>query len=117
MVRLRQNVFGTGAALSLLLLSAALPGQLAMRHLEGAVTDTNGQAIERAVVQLKNTDTLQIRSYVTAKDGKYHFSRLNHNVDYELVAHYDGKRSSARTLSRFDSRSKPVIDLNIDLGR
>ena len=40
------------------------------------VTDAANQPVAGAVVQLKNTKTLQIRSFITQDDGNYHFAGL-----------------------------------------
>lgn len=103
------------AALVLMLVSASV-AQVTTRFAEGTVTDESDRPIDGAVVQLKNTVTLQVRSYVTSTDGKYHFSGLSRDFDYELVAQYDGRRSSTRTLSRFDSRTAAVVDLEIRMS-
>ena len=55
---------------------------------------TNGDnAVVGAVVQLKDTKTLQIRSFITQDKGEYHFAGLSTNIDYELKADHDGASS------------------------
>jgi hypothetical protein len=83
------------------------------RSLSGFVTDAEGKTIEGAVVQLKNTRTLQVRSFLTRDKGDYYFSGLSKDVDYELKAQSKGKTSSSKTLSSFDSKATPVINLQI----
>jgi hypothetical protein len=85
-----------------------------VRSVQGVVTDGSGNAISGAVVHLKNTKTLQIRSFITKDDGSYAFHGLSTNVDYELRAEYNDASSDVRTLSVFDSRSKAVINLKIN---
>ncbi len=84
-----------------------------VRSVEGVVTDPEGNPVEGAVVQLKNTKTLQVRSYITGKNGTYSFHGLSQNVDYELKAEHQGRSSDVRTLSVFDSRRKAVINLRL----
>lgn len=84
-----------------------------LRSVEGAVVDANGNTVAGAVVHLKNTKTLQIRSFITKQDGTYAFHGLNTNVDYELRAESRDAASDAKTLSVFDSRSKAVINLKL----
>ncbi|MCS7315093.1 MAG: carboxypeptidase-like regulatory domain-containing protein [Bryobacterales bacterium] len=84
-----------------------------VRSVEGVVTDPDGNLVEGAVVQLKNTKTLQVRSYITGKNGAYVFHGLSQNVDYELKAEHQGRSSDVRTLSVFDSRRKAVINLRL----
>jgi hypothetical protein len=83
------------------------------RSVQGAVTDSGDKPAEGAVVQLKDTKTLQIRSFVTRADGMYHFHGLSSNVDYELKAEHQGASSGAKTLSSFDSRKSAVINLKL----
>jgi uncharacterized protein YdeI (BOF family) len=83
------------------------------RSVQGTVTDQSDTAVERAVVQLKDTKTLQIRSFITQQDGSYHFHGLNPDVDYELRAEFQGAGSDTKTLSSFDSRKQAVINLKV----
>jgi hypothetical protein len=84
-----------------------------VRSVEGTVRSADDAPVEGAVVQLKDTKSLQVRSFITRSDGNYHFQGLNPNVDYELKAEYQGTSSDTKTLSVFDSRTKAVIHLRI----
>jgi hypothetical protein len=84
------------------------------RSVQGTVTDSSSAIVEGAVVQLKDTKTLQIRSFITKNDGMYHFHGLNPNVDYELKADHQGASSGLKTLSSFDSRKQAVINLKLE---
>lgn len=92
--------------LSTLLLFGWFPGvsQIEFRPVEGTVTDRQGNALQDAAVQLENTATLSITSYLTGKDGHFHFTRLRDDIDYTLKAKYRNLWSRPRTLSHFDSR-------------
>ncbi|MEX2261954.1 MAG: carboxypeptidase-like regulatory domain-containing protein [Bryobacteraceae bacterium] len=85
-----------------------------VRMVQGTVTNAKDNLVAGAVVQLKNTKSLQIRSFITREEGTYYFHGLDQNVDYELKADHEGASSSVRTLSSFDSRKKPVINLKIE---
>lgn len=85
-----------------------------LRMVQGAVVDANENPIVGAVVQLKNAKTLQVRSFITQDKGAYQFHGLDPNVDYTLKAQYNGASSSERTLSSFDSRKQPVMNLKIE---
>ena len=85
-----------------------------LRIVQGAVIDAQDRAIAGAVVQLKNSKTLQVRSFITQEGGSYQFHGLDPNVDYTLKAEHQGASSPVRTLSAFDSRKKPVLDLKIE---
>jgi len=85
-----------------------------VRSVQGTVTDANDNAIDGAVVQLKNTKTLQIRSFITKEHGAYYFHGLSPDVDYELKAEYQGQSSPTKTLSAFDSRKQAVLNLKLN---
>ena len=83
------------------------------RTVRGVVQNAQDSPLEGAVVQLKDTKTLQIRSYITKEDGAYHFRGLSKDIDYELKADHQGKSSDSRRLSSFDSRSQAVMNLKV----
>ena len=85
-----------------------------LRMVHGAVIDAQDAPIVGAVVQLKNAKTLQVRSFITQEKGTYQFHGLDPNVDYSLRAEYQGASSATKTLSAFDSRKQPGIDLKIE---
>lgn len=83
------------------------------RTLEGQVTDGSGRPLGDAVVYLKNTKTLAVKTYIADKQGNYRFNALSPNVDYEVYAEHDGRRSDVKTLSSFDSRKLVRINLRV----
>jgi hypothetical protein len=103
-----------------LLIAAVAPRAIAQatngdtRSVSGIVTNASGDPVPGAVVQLKDTKTLQIRSYVCQAGGRYHFSGLSTNVTYELRATFQGASSKTKRLSIFDSSKEPVIDLKLE---
>jgi len=106
------------ACMATLLLCASLAGQqknkdLTTRDLQGVVTDGTGQRAAKAVVQLKNTKSLQIRSFITAEDGKYHFAGLGSDVEYQVKAEREGVTTSWKTLSVFNTKKTAVINLKL----
>jgi Carboxypeptidase regulatory-like domain len=113
-----KNKPARAARLAILLLSVGLFAQqksqdATTRNLEGVVTDAVGQHAAKAVVQLKNTKNLQIRSFITQEDGSYHFMGLSADVEYHVKAERDGATSSWKTLSVFNSKKTPVINLKL----
>ena len=85
-----------------------------IRSVQGAVEDATGKLIEGAVVQLKNTKSLQVRSFITQREGTYYFHGLSTDVDYQLRAEFRGSASAAKTLSVYDSRKKAIINLKLE---
>lgn len=83
------------------------------RTLIGHVFNAQDQALPKAVVYLKNTKSLAIRTYISDPDGGYHFPSLSPNVDYEVYAEYQGAHSDTKTLSAFDSRKQAEITLHV----
>jgi len=84
-----------------------------IRSVGGVVTDANNQPVQGAAVQLKDTKSLQIRSFITQVDGKFHFAGLSTNVDYDLKAEYNGKSGGAKRLSLFSSSKAATVNLKI----
>ena len=84
------------------------------RIVRGTVTDAEDNPIEGAVVQLENAKTQQIRSFITRNEGTYIFHGLDPNTDYNLKASHQGAASPKRTLSAFDSRKDPVLNLKLE---
>lgn len=84
------------------------------RTIIGQVVDKDEKPIADAVVYLKDTKTLAVKSYVSQKDGTYRFNALAMNIDYEVYAQSDNKRSPTKKLSQFDDRAETRINLKID---
>jgi hypothetical protein len=104
------------ACLIAILFTSTLIGQnedTGTRSVQGVVTDASGKPVAGAVVQLKDTKSLQIRSYVTEADGSYHFAGLSTNVEYELEAKKDGVTSSKKTLTVFNTKKAATVNLKL----
>jgi len=83
------------------------------RTLTGRVLNRQDDPLEKAVVYLKNTKSLVVRTYITDPDGSYRFPALSPNVDYEVYAEHDGARSDTKTVSAFDTRKVVNITLHV----
>ena len=88
-----------------------------LRELTGRVTDHSDAPVEQAIVYLKNSRTLVVKTFITGKDGAYRFPALAQNVDYDVYAERNGKKSETKTLSSFDSRVQARLNLKIDTGK
>ena len=84
-----------------------------VRALTGQVMDSRDQPIAGAIVYLKNTKTMAVKTFIVSQDGMYRFNALSPNVDYEVYAEHNGKKSDTKTLSSFDSRKTAYINLKI----
>jgi hypothetical protein len=85
------------------------------RSASGAVTDNRGNFLPGAVVQIENSVTLEIRSFIVQKDGRYRFSDLNPDVEFVLHAQYHGHISKYTTLSKFDGTKNARINFVIPI--
>ena len=85
-----------------------------IRSLQGQVNDAQDKPVSGAVVQLKDTRTLEIRSFITQEDGQYRFSGLRADTDYEVKAEYNGMSSDDKRLSNFDTRKIATVNLKLN---
>ncbi|MGB6974567.1 MAG: carboxypeptidase-like regulatory domain-containing protein [Terracidiphilus sp.] len=86
---------------------------LGQRTVSGVVVDANSALLSGAIVFLKNQKTKTIRSYTTARDGRFHFAQVSMTDDFDLWAEKDGKKSSSRTVSSWDTRTNYIVELKI----
>ena len=84
------------------------------RSVEGTVKNDDDEPVEGAVVKLKDMKSLNVRSFITKADGKYRFSSLRKDVDYELKADLKGSVGAPKILSIFDSRKQAIINLKLE---
>ena len=84
------------------------------RAVQGSVKTPDENVAEGAVVQIKNTKTMQVRSFITKADGIFTFAGLNAGVDYELKATFRGMESAVRTVSTFNDRKRVIINLRLE---
>lgn len=84
------------------------------RSIRGVVTDSRSAPIRGASVRLKNLQTLQIRSVVTAQDGSYRFSNVALNAEYEISAGYAGHWSTVKSIRWYDSNADMEVNLVIE---
>lgn len=83
------------------------------RTVVGHVLNDREQPLQKAIVYLKNTKNLAIKTYISEPDGTFRFSGLTPNIDYEVYAEHEGARSDSKTLSGFDSRKQVSVTLKI----
>ena len=114
------NIFGLVGAL-ILACTATLPAQKSKddssttRTLRGIVFDSDGNPVTQAVVQIKDSRTLQVISFITKEDGAYHFANLKQDVEYQVKATHGGLTTDWKRLSIFDARK--VAEMNLKLSK
>jgi hypothetical protein len=94
--------------------ASAPPSQ---KVVSGKVIGTGNQPLSEAIVYLKNGKTTDIKSFISAKDGTYRFGQLSPDVDYEIWAEFQGKKSPTKSISSFDSRKQLNYELKVDTGK
>jgi hypothetical protein len=111
---------------SLIVLLLALPivapvpharAQSTQKVVEGKVVGSSNQPQSGAIVYLKNTKTTDIKSFISTADGSYRFGQLSPDVDYEIWAEYQGRKSPTKTVSSFDSKKLLDYQLKFDTGK
>jgi hypothetical protein len=85
-----------------------------LRAVRGTVIDKSEAPIASAVVYLKNTRTLTVKTYISEDGGEYHFSGLDPNADYEIHAEHNDLASASHTVSSLDARKEFVVTLKLD---
>ena len=83
------------------------------KSVTGLVTNEAEEGLSGSVVQLKNTRTLQVKSFIADARGSYYFHGLDPSVDYEIKARYNETTSRTRTVSSFDSRDEVIYNFTI----
>ena len=82
--------------------------------LTGKVLDRQDNPLPSAVVYLTDTRTRAVKTYIVSQDGTYRFTAMSANVDYEVYAQVNGKKSDTKVVSQFDNRSQVNINLKVD---
>ena len=84
-----------------------------VRSIEGTVLDKGGAPAPGARVLLKDTKTLQVRSYIAQQDGKYRFYGLSPDINYQVRAQLNDMMSPTKNISVFDSKAVIVVNLKL----
>jgi hypothetical protein len=100
--------------LGVLVLALALTGSES-RSVSGVVTDKRGNLLPGAVVEIDNSITKEVQSYIVQKDGRYHFQDLNPDVEFVLHALYHGHVSKNWTLTKFNGAKHAKADFVIPI--
>jgi hypothetical protein len=113
---MRKANFVVAAVLLLIGLAAAQGKQqnASGRLLTGRVLDHDDSPVASSVVYLTNTRTRAVKTSTVGKDGGYRFPALSQNIDYEVYAQFNGRKSDTKTVSQFDSRPNVNINLKLD---
>ncbi len=105
------GLFNAGPQATLVPQAAAQ--NLGERTVSGTVLSAASTPVAGATVFLKNEKTKAIRSFTSIENGHFQFSQVNKDQDFDLWAEKDGKKSSVKTVSSWDSRTDFVADLKL----
>lgn len=83
------------------------------RTVTGVVTDRLGNPLPGAAVEIENTRTMAVASYITQKNGRYYFHQLSGDIDYTLRAKYRNLWSKSKLVNKFTGGARITIDLEI----
>ena len=92
---------------------AAQAQNLGQRVVSGTVVDDRSAPITGATVFLKDLKTKSIRSYTSSEKGRFQFAQVNMAEDHELWAEKDGKKTSTKTVSSWDTRKTFEVELKL----
>jgi len=113
--RRNRNLTAFGLLAFLSLWSVVAVGQFRTRDISGTVTDHQHEPLKGAVVEVENCVSLGVVSYITGRDGRYSFKRLDGDIDYRVWVSFRGHKSRVRQLSKFDEYTPKIIDFVVDL--
>ncbi|MGH9395322.1 MAG: carboxypeptidase-like regulatory domain-containing protein [Terriglobia bacterium] len=82
-----------------------------VKSISGAVLNTSNAGVPGASVMLTDIETHHTDAIYSGAKGKYSFSGLNPNDDYQIRAKYKQLESNVRNASSLDSRNQIVINL------
>jgi hypothetical protein len=119
MTRKPRHLRCTSLAITLLAIALVLVAPRAsaqdfgVKQLQGKVFTAQDSPIGGAIVYLQNSRNNDIKSYISDKDGAYHFADISADTDYTVWAAFQGKKTPTKTVSAFDSRKKVFLDLHM----
>jgi hypothetical protein len=88
--------------------------QATQRLIEGTVTDKADKPLPGAVVYLKDTKALSVKTYLADEAGHFRFGQLSMANDFDLWATMGGKRSKTKNISNFNAKATLDYTLKVD---
>ncbi len=73
--------------------------------------------VQGAVVYLQDSKSLAVKSYLSDVQGRFHFRQLSMNLDFNLWAELNGKRSKTKTISQFNSKTDLDYKLKLPVSK
>ena len=111
----RITKLGTALLLLIICCAGVSSAHRYQREIRGTVMDRDGEPLRGAVVQLKDLTSLEVRSYITPRNGAYKFHGLYTETDYELRVQYRGKFTRPKRVSRLSSHRDVNVNFRVEL--
>jgi len=83
------------------------------RVVDGKVVNKAEAPLPGAVVYLKDTKSLSVKTFICDDAGHFHFGQLSQNIDYELSAVSNGVKSNTKSISSFDDKNSFYFTLTV----
>jgi Carboxypeptidase regulatory-like domain len=83
------------------------------RTIQGTVKDASDNPLSGSIVQLKDMKTSKIVDFITKDDGKYAFSDLPMDINYELAATRGDLKAAAKKVSVYDTRKTVILNFQV----
>jgi hypothetical protein len=87
------------------------------RTIQGTVKDSSDNAVSEAIVQLKDMKTSKVVDFVTKDDGKFAFSDLPMDINYELGAKHGDLTAPVKKVSIYDTRKSVILNFQLTAAK
>lgn len=104
-------------AIRMAILALTLSADASAKTARGVVVDSDDRPVAKATVILKGADSLIVRSFITEKDGSFHFVNLHPDLYYKIQARFGRAETNEVSISRFDSLRDETIQLKFSVRR
>jgi hypothetical protein len=85
----------------------------ASRTVDGKVIGKGDAPLPGAVVYLKDTRSLSVKTFICDEEGKFHFGQLAQNTDYELWSEFNHVKSNNKSISSLDDKKSYYFTLTV----
>jgi hypothetical protein len=85
----------------------------ASRTVDGKVIGKSDAPLSGAVVYLKDTRSLSVKTFICDEEGKFHFGQLTQNTDYELWSEFNHVKSNNKSISSLDDKKSYYFTLTV----
>jgi hypothetical protein len=87
------------------------------RTIQGTVKDASDNPLSDAIVQLKEMKTSKIVDFATKDDGKFAFSDLPMDINYELAAKHGDLTAPVKKVSIYDTRKSVILNFQLTAAK